>query len=270
MKIGLISGHGAGDSGAFGCGYKESDLNVELVKLLDSRFKAVGVETVIYPYERNAYKDACTSGLVVDFSGCNYVLEVHFNACVNDRTGNGVVTGTEIYVTPREVGISVEKTVLVNMDALGFTNRGVKVGNYLVINKIKDMGISSALIETCFIDDKDDMDLYQAKKNEVVDAIVSGVTDGFGFERKKPESVNNPAKEDGIYRVQVGAYTVRGYAERQLEAVKAAGFEPCMVRVDGYYKVQVGAYVVKDNAIRMLDRVKAAGFDAFITTVAND
>ncbi len=30
------------------------------------------------------------------------VLEVHFNACVDDQEGDGHITGTEIWVTPRE------------------------------------------------------------------------------------------------------------------------------------------------------------------------
>ena len=34
------------------------------------------------------------------------------------------------------------------------------------------------------------------------------------------------------------------------------------------YKVQVGAYSVKSNADNMLAKVKSKGFDAFITTVS--
>lgn len=71
---------------------------------------------------------------------------------------------------------------------------------------------------------------------------------------------------DVIYRVQIGAYSVKSNAEAQLARVKAAGFDTYLVQVDGLYKVQVGAYKVKANAEKMLAKVKAAGFDAFITT----
>lgn len=181
MKIGLISGHGAGDCGAVGCGYQEADLTVELVKLIDEQLKAIGIETVVYPYEKNAYKDCKNGGLSVDFSGCKYVLEVHFNACVKDESGNDFVTGSEIWVTPREVGVTVEEHMLKNLEILGFTNRGVKKTDFLVINRVKDLGVSSALIETCFIDDLDDMRLYQSKKAVVAEAIVKGIADGFGY-----------------------------------------------------------------------------------------
>lgn len=51
-----------------------------------------------------------------------------------------------------------------------------------------------------------------------------------------------------------------------LAKVKAAGFDTYMVQADGMYKIQVGAYSIKENADAMLAKVKAAGFDAFITT----
>lgn len=71
---------------------------------------------------------------------------------------------------------------------------------------------------------------------------------------------------DVLYRVQVGAFTKKENADRQLEEVKAAGFETYMVKAGSYYKIQVGAYSKKGNADAVLTKVKAAGFDSFITT----
>lgn len=34
MRMGLISGHGAGDSGAVGCGYEEANETVRVVRML--------------------------------------------------------------------------------------------------------------------------------------------------------------------------------------------------------------------------------------------
>ena len=39
-----------------------------------------------------------------------------------------------------------------------------------------------------------------------------------------------------------------------------------MIQVDGMYKIQVGAYSKKENADAMANKLKAAGFDTFITT----
>ena len=75
------------------------------------------------------------------------------------------------------------KRILNNICALGFKNRGVKVRTDLMnMNTCKGkQGVSYALIETCFIDDLDDMKLYQAKKTEVVNAIASGIISGLGL-----------------------------------------------------------------------------------------
>ena len=67
-----------------------------------------------------------------------------------------------------------------------------------------------------------------------------------------------------MYRVQIGAYSVKSNADRMLAKVKKAGFEAFVTTKDGMYKVQVGAYTVKANADAMLKRVKAAGFDAIL------
>lgn len=73
-------------------------------------------------------------------------------------------------------------------------------------------------------------------------------------------------KNDTLYRVQVGAYSVKNNADVQLKKVKAAGFDTYMVKVGGLYKIQVGAYSKKENAEAMQKKLKAKGFDAFITT----
>lgn len=73
-------------------------------------------------------------------------------------------------------------------------------------------------------------------------------------------------KNDTLYRVQVGAYSVKNNADVQLKKVKAAGFDTYMVKVGGLYKIQVGACSKKENAEAMQKKLKAKGFDSFVTT----
>ena len=42
MRMGLISGHGAGDCGAVGCGYEEANETVRVVRMLAEKFEACG------------------------------------------------------------------------------------------------------------------------------------------------------------------------------------------------------------------------------------
>lgn len=70
-----------------------------------------------------------------------------------------------------------------------------------------------------------------------------------------------------LYRVQVGAYSMKKNAEAQLAKIKAAGFSDAFIAVvDGkLYRVQVGAFSVKANAEAQLAKLKKAGFDGFVT-----
>jgi len=74
---------------------------------------------------------------------------------------------------------------------------------------------------------------------------------------------------DVLYRVQTGAFRVRGNAEAHLTSVKAKGFDAYITSADengALYRVQTGAFRVKANAEVYLAEVKAAGLDAYITT----
>ena len=191
MNILLIAGHGDGDCGAVGSGYQEAELTRELVKLINSELSNYANVTV-FDTSKNMYK-YIKSGKAFNFKEYKYVLEVHFNACVKDTKGDGKTTGTEILVHTSENGVSVENAILMNVCDIGFRNRGVKtrsdLQNMNVCKRVQ--GVSYALIETCFIDDLDDMKLYQANKEKVAKAIVKGIATGFSL--KKVED-NNMSK----------------------------------------------------------------------------
>lgn len=186
MKILLIAGHGAGQPGACGNGYKEVDLTREVVNILEKKLKQYATVDV-YDQRRNAFCDVQDGKFKI--GKYDYVLEVHFNA------SNGKGHGTEIYVTTRENGISVEQAIMKNMSKF-FTLRdndsifdGVKRTNFLVINTVKSRGMSGALLETCFIDNKSDIEIYQKNKDAICQAICDGIVSGFGLKKKTISSI---------------------------------------------------------------------------------
>jgi len=74
-------------------------------------------------------------------------------------------------------------------------------------------------------------------------------------------------KTKTLYRVQVGAYSVKANAEKQLQTLKSAGYKDAiLVSVSPYYKVQLGAFSVKQNAENLVNELKKKGFSAFVTT----
>lgn len=182
MKILLISGHGAGDSGACakinGVTYRECDETIKMVNLiyiLLSKYAHVDC----YPTNRNAFQDVKNGCVQVNFANYDYVLEVHFNACVKDLKGNGFTTGTEIYVTKADGTTATEQAIVNAIAALGFKNRGVKRANYSVINKAFKASSQSALVEICLIDDADDMKIYTGNRERIAQAIVNALISNF-------------------------------------------------------------------------------------------
>lgn len=86
----------------------------------------------------------------------------------------------------------------------------------------------------------------------------------------KQEEIKETATSNILYRVQAGAYKNKANATKQLNKIKEAGFDACIIEADGYYKIQVGAYSVKANAETQLAKVKSAGFTAVLTVVGEE
>ena len=187
-KILLISGHGAGDSGACakigGTTYKEAEQAIVMVKKIKQALGCYDVQVDLYNTGKNAYEDL-KSGKKIDFVKYDYVLEVHFNSCVHDLTGDGKTTGTEILLPTRytQTDTSLEKDIVKRVAAVGFRNRGVKTQQLLVINTASSQGTQASLLEICFIDDKDDVKLYEKNKDTIAAAIAKAFVSKWSLKK---------------------------------------------------------------------------------------
>ena len=228
MKILLIAGHGGSpyDSGAVGCGYTEAVETRRMATAVASLLRNYGFEVVMYDQKNDAYK-VLKNGGSLPLSGVGYVIELHLNAAANDPTGNGKTTGVEVLVHTGETGITVEQAICRRIAALGFTSRGVKRrGDLLVMNTVHRKGISHALIETCFVDDADDMKLYKTKFYGIAHAIADGVAEGFG---KTVEKEDDEVTQKKTVRIDGKNYTCdviekAGYNYVQLADLAQAGY----------------------------------------------
>ena len=185
LKLLLIAGHGANDPGAcssYGIERDEARKVVARLVELFKNYKDISVD--VYPTDRNCYSDVTTSRVQVNMANYDYVFEVHFNSATASARG------TEVWVTPTESSIAVEKRIVDNLASVGFSNRGVKKEYFAVISFAKNKGVSSALVEVCFISNQNDMNLYRNKFEQVCNAMVSGIADGFGLQ--KNPGVKNP------------------------------------------------------------------------------
>ena len=180
MKVLIIAGHGGDDTGAVathgGKTYKECDEARKLAAMLVTALSRAGVVADSYNLLRNAYNDYKEGSLVnrARFHTYDLVLELHFNAFQKD-TGDGKVKGVEAYMSTAATNSETADAICKAVASLGFANRGVKRKNYAVIGTARVQGAEAILLEICFLDDADDMALYDKSREAVAQAIAEGV-----------------------------------------------------------------------------------------------
>ena len=177
MKILLISGHGAGDSGAVGCGYKEADLTRTATNILAGKLAAYDVSVTRYPVARDAYQDNRNGSLALHLDGYNLVVEVHFNSY------NGEAHGCEVLYKPSNME-KLAKKVSAAIASVGLYDRGAKKRTDLAnMNLCARKGVPYILIETAFIDNKADMKLYHAKIYDLWGKVADAVCQYYGLNK---------------------------------------------------------------------------------------
>lgn len=159
-------------------------------------------------------------------------VSIHFNSAAN-LADDGKTTGTEVlvysgYSKARDEAEAVCKAIA----ELGFKNRGVKFRPDLYV--LRNTSAPAMLVECCFVNDKDDVELYGPYK--MARAIVKGIT---GMTVVSTPNVEEPDEEvvetpvgstDDLYRVQVGAYRDKTNAENMKKILMSAGFDAIIVK----------------------------------------
>ena len=124
---------------------------------------------------------------ILDLSQYDYILEVHFNATAyssKDPKGDGRYKGTGFYINSNKKSYPVETKILQNIRAVNskwVIWAGVVASSTLFNARIcQELGVSYGLLETAFIDDKDDMSFYAKHKNEMAAAVANGILSYYG------------------------------------------------------------------------------------------
>lgn len=187
MKINIHAGHNP--DGKTACGavgiLKESTQARAIVKETIAILKAAG---------HTVYDCTCSNGtsqsdvLSKIVKKCNahdvdIDVSVHLNSGAGDQKGNGKTTGAEVLIAASDskAKAAAERTVK-EIASLGFKNRGIKTRPDLYV--LKHTKAPAMLIESCFVDDKDDAKLFNAKK--IAQAIAKGITGKETQKETKP------------------------------------------------------------------------------------
>lgn len=171
MVIGINCGHTVSGAGYGAAGIiKESEhtrlVGQALMNLLRSAGATVIDCTIDQANTQNEYLAAAVA--LANRQDLDWFISIHFNASIA-HAGHGV----EVYTYEgRQYQDAID--VCANLEELGFANRGVKAGSGLyVIRKTK---AKSMLIEVCFCDNQEDVDLYESIGIEgIAKAIYKGI-----------------------------------------------------------------------------------------------
>ena len=219
-KICCDYGHGGNDPGAIYKGRKESDDNLALGKAVTAELRRHGVivdetrtgDTTVSLVERSNFENR---------QSYDYFISFHRNAFKPEQA-KGVETYT--YLNPGAKAKGLAEKIQTALVSIGFTNRGVKAANFHVLRETKAPAV---LVEVGFIDNTGDNQLFDSKRDEIVAAITGAVLSQLGITYSPPgiPPAHNQQASQVLYRVMAGSYAVRENAERQVERLKAAGFD---------------------------------------------
>lgn len=220
MKINVHAGHNP--DGKTACGavglVKESTEARKIAKEVIEQLKEL--DNTVYNCTVNDGKNQ-SDVLVKIVKKCNahtvdLDVSIHLNSGRNDKKGDGDNAGVEVLVlNSKSKAKPYAEKVCKAVSELGFDNRGVKYSDSLYF--LKNTKAPAMLIECFFVDDADDIKLYDYES--MASAIVKGIT---GKTVKK-------ADDKKIYRVQVGAFSKKENAEAMQKKLKKAGFDSTIV-----------------------------------------
>ena len=161
------SNNGLYDSGAQGSGYSEAELTKELANLIANELRAYGISVHVNDYG-GLYK---LRQAEAERLGCDLLVSIHFNAI-----GGGVIaTGSETYI--HSYNAAWKSTDLQDrvhsalVSSMGLRDRGQCSDELAVLNG----NVPAVLCEVCFIDNPNDMKVYQNRKYDVARSIAASI-----------------------------------------------------------------------------------------------
>jgi len=222
-KICIDPGHGGVDPGAVGpTGLKEKDVNLAVAKRVAELLKPIA------EVKLTRTKDIAVSlkdrAAIANSFGCDYFISVHSNS-FTDRKVGGVETWAYAKGGQGEKLAKAVQPELVK--ATGFANRGVKFNTAFAV--LRNTKAPAILTETGFVSNPAEEKLLKtaAFREKIAKAIAQGVAKQLG--KNLPEPKPAPAPAGKLYRVQIGAYSVKKNAETQLAKAKKAGFTDAFI-----------------------------------------
>ena len=192
-KILILSGHGQGDAGATATigktTYYEYKYTREFAKLIYNALSGANLHVTLYDQNYDLYQvmSGKKSGPIPNLKDYDYVLEIHFNATAvsgKDLKGDGNFKGVGMYINSAKKNYTIDKNIVAAIAKTGFKVWGGGAGIFrssglFNAKTCQSKGVSYGLLETAFIDDKDDMEYYNKNKEAMAKAVANALVSYF-------------------------------------------------------------------------------------------
>lgn len=174
IKLFLDAGHGGIDPGAIYKGRKESDDNLIIGREIAKELRRHGVDVVESRTEDTTVTLRQRSSLA-NKDNYNYFISIHRNAFKPE-----VASGAETYIYSRsnKKALELAQRTQSALVEIGFINRGVKTANFHVLRESKAPAV---LIEIGFIDNSNDNELFDSKREEIIEGITKAILTELGI-----------------------------------------------------------------------------------------
>ena len=251
-SIMLDAGHGGErDPGAVYNGRQEKDDALRLTLAVGEILQNNGID-VQYTRTTDVYQTPYEKAMEANNAGVDFFISIHRNSYPTDNEVSGVET---LVYDLSGLKYQMAQDINDQLEAVGFVNLGVNARPNLVV--LKRTKMPALLVEAGFINSDIDNQLFDDNFQDIAQAIASGVLDTLD---------SAGIIKDNQYRVQVGAYRNRRYAERLLRELMEEGY-PAFIDDSGpYLRVQVGGFDDMDDAVEMERQLKQAGYPTVIVS----
>ena len=169
-KVFIDAGHGGTDPGALGYGYRESDLNLQVAKKVESKLKSKGIDVKMSRSSDIFYSLSERAEMANDY-GADAFVSIHQNSA-EDKSANGIET---YYNRNKEEDKPLSNDIQTQViSQTGANNRGVKNAEFTVLVKSK---MISALVECGFI--TNESEVKKLSDPSYQDKLATGIADGI-------------------------------------------------------------------------------------------
>ena len=213
-KLFFICGHGAGDPGACAGGQTEA----ALVRKLATRLKDLGGSDVqigdmsVDWYKTNGIgKGLCPKGAMV--------CELHMDSASVSAKGGHVIIKDGFEADDLDKALAS----FIGSFFPGRASTIVKRSNLANANRAASAGVNYRLVECGFISNDGDRSKFINQMDDLARGILQAAGIGASAPVEKPAT---PSASGKLYRVQLGAFSIKSNAEKFARELRAKGYKP--------------------------------------------